>query len=284
MEKDTLIAEAEIAGQHIIEHLRQYRGILVAFSGGVDSTLLLSLALEALPRKVLAVTAVSEMMSRKEYGEIEALARQIGVPHRFVETADLAEPEIVANSRRRCYYCKRHRFLQMQALAELLGYDLIVEGSNRDDLDYYRPGYQAVQELGIQSPLLQFGLTKAMVRRLAQARGLAVWNKPSAPCLATRLPYDTPLTREALAQIEAGEELLRDYLGEDAVFRLRSEAGTARLEADPSLFPRLREAGGEGLRQELADALMKLGFRNAVLDPKGYRSGSYDQPESERKN
>jgi uncharacterized protein len=284
MEKDNLLAEAERAGQHIIAHLRQNRGILVAFSGGVDSTLLLSFAQEALPGKVLAVTAVSEMMSRKEYGEIEALARQMGVPHRFVETADLAQPEIAANSRRRCYYCKRHRFLQMQALAEQLGCDLIVEGSNRDDLDHYRPGYQAVQELGIQSPLLQFGLTKAMVRRLAQARGLAVWNKPSAPCLATRLPYDTPLTREALAQIEAGEELLRQHLGEDAVFRLRSEAGTARLEADPSLFPQLREAGGEGLRPDLAGALLELGFHRAILDPEGYRSGSYDLSDRERKN
>ena len=172
----------------------------------------------------------------------------------------------------------------MQALAEQLGYDLIVEGSNRDDLDHYRPGYQAVQELGIQSPLLQFGLTKAMVRRLAQARGLAVWNKPSAPCLATRLPYDTPLTREALAQIEAGEALLREYAGADAVFRLRSEAGTARLEANPSLFPRLREAGGEGLRPELAEKILKLGFRDVILDPEGYRSGTYDQQDGERKN
>lgn len=268
----------------IIQHLKQYQGILVAFSGGVDSTLLLSLAQEALPGRVLAVTAVSETMSRRERQEIEALVRQMEVPHQFVETADLEQPDIAANSRLRCYHCKRYRFLKMQALAERLGYDLIVEGSNLDDLNQYRPGYQAVQELGIQSPLLQFGLTKAMVRDLAKARGLTVWNKPSAPCLATRLPYDTSLTREALAQVDAGEDLLREYLGETANFRLRSEGGTARLEVDKALFPLLlQDAEGDALQPALVKGLKDLGFQKVILDRSGYCSGSYDQRDGERK-
>jgi uncharacterized protein len=199
----------------------------------------------------------------------------MGVNHRLVETQDLSQAAFIANTELRCYHCKLYRFKQLQELAHREGYDLILEGSNLDDLQQYRPGFKAIQELGIASPLLQYGLTKQMVRSLAKERKLTVWDKPSAPCLVTRLPYNTPITADRLLQIDAGEEILRAYFGEQAVFRLRVDDGEqARLEVDKNLWQQLLE--DEAL-PELVEQIKAVGFKTVVLDLEGFRSGSFDQ-------
>lgn len=254
--------------QALQEYLERARGVLVAFSGGIDSTLLLYAATHANSR-VLAVTAVSPLRPEEETNLAKELAKQIGAAHLVIESDELSLPGFDRNPKDRCYLCKKALSHDLVKIANREGLELVADGSNADDLQEYRPGTKAIAEAGIVSPLAQVGLTKAEVRELARDLKLPNWDRPSKPCLATRFPYGTQLSRELLKRAEEGETALRK-LG-FTHFRLRCHGDLARLEISIEDFPRVLE-----FRKELLDILSKVGFAQVTLDLAGLRSGSYD--------
>jgi uncharacterized protein len=249
--------------------------VAVAFSGGVDSSFLLSACVDALgAERVLAITADSPLLPRAELRTAREVAQLLGVQHRVVAFDDLAIPEVVANPPRRCYYCKRARFEALLALAREMPGTQLLHGENADDPLDYRPGSQAAQELGVRAPLAEAGLTKAEIRQLSRHRGLPTWNHPAAACLATRFPYNTPLTREALERVEAAEEVLHELLGAWQQLRLRDHHPIARIEVPTNAIARVIEPG---VRRVLVERLHKLGYRYVTLDLDGYRMGSLNE-------
>jgi uncharacterized protein len=248
--------------------------VLIAYSGGVDSTLLLWAALDALgPEWVLAVTASSPIFSRQELAVAEGTARRLGARHRFVPTQqlELEEAQFVQNSPRRCYFCKREIFTRLAEVARKEGLVWVVEGSNLDDRDEYRPGAQAVLELGVRSPLEEAGLTKVQVRALSRRLGLPTWNRLAQTCLATRFPYGSPITSEGLARVEAAEAMLREMgFGE---LRVRDHDPIARIEVAAEEVARLAQPE---VAARVVAGLKGLGYLSVTLDLEGYRRGSLD--------
>jgi len=253
--------------------LAQMESLIVAFSGGVDSTLLLKVAREVLGDKVLAVTAVSQLTPRQERSDAVELAELIGADHLQVETDDLADAAFVANPRDKCYHCKKRRFGLLLKLAGEKGVKVVADGTNSDDFDDYRPGMKAVRELGIRSPLSEAGLCKDEIRRLSRQLGLPTWDKPSAACLASRVPYGYLITAEKLKQIDDGETYLHS-LGICRQVRVRYHGSVARLEVDPQSVARFME---EGIRTRITDFFKKLGFQFVALDLEGYAMGSLNR-------
>ncbi len=244
--------------------------VLVAYSGGVDSTLLLKVAYEQLGDKALAVTAVSPSLPREELEQATRVAQEIGAQHMLIDSDEANDPDWVANPPDRCYYCKAFRFDGLLRIARDRGLAYVVDGSNRDDLGDHRPGMRAAEELGVRSPLMEAGLTKADIRALSRRLGLPTWNKPSAACLASRIPYGTPITRESLAQIEEAERFLHS-LGINQV-RVRHHGDIARVEVEAEGLPLLLES-----RSEVVNRLCELGFAYVTVDLEGYRTGSMNE-------
>jgi uncharacterized protein len=248
--------------------LADMRRVLVAFSGGVDSTFLLAAAVECLGDNVLAVTGLSPSVPAAEREEAAALAQRLGARHRWIETAEMDRPGYVANGPDRCFFCKADLFERLQEVARAEGYAWVVDGSNLDDQGDIRPGREAARRQGVRSPLAESGLTKAAIRSLSHAMGLPTWDKPAMACLASRIPQGIPVTIQRLSQVEAAEAALR-ALGFRQV-RVRHHESIARIELPPEERPRLLDAA---LAAEVARRLKAAGFQFAVLDLEGYRPG-----------
>ena len=244
----------------------------LAFSGGVDSSLLLKMAADRAAKKgtkVWAVTFNSRLHPSCDLENARKVAGELGGIHVILEIDELEMEEIRSNPVNRCYLCKRNLFRTLMAFAKEKGVEVLAEGTNEDDLHVYRPGIQAVRELGIRSPLAEAGLTKEEVRRLAAACGISAASRPSTPCMATRLPYGARLDYEILKKIEAGEEILRRMIGGNV--RLRLHGQVVRIETDPERFSLALEK-----REEVVRQLKELGFVYTTLDLEGFRSGSMD--------
>jgi uncharacterized protein len=253
----------------LLEGLESAGSVMVALSGGVDSTLLLASAREACGKDVIAVTASSPVFPRREADLAGRISALLGVDHRFVKVETLGDPEICANNADRCYRCKLAIFTRMTGLAKKLGIDTVAEGSTVDDLGDFRPGERALRELGVRSPLRQADLGKDEVRELAKGIGLPNWDLPSGACLATRFPYGTAITREALARVERLEEVLLG-LGFRQV-RARYHGDTVRVEVEAG---GIEGAASPGIRDRIVQAARREGFKHVALDLQGYRTGS----------
>jgi uncharacterized protein len=258
--------------EELLQTIRAYGSLAVAFSGGVDSTMLAQAARLALGDRAAAVTAVSELLPASELEDAKTCAAHIGIRHIVIAAHDLESAEITANDKDRCYYCKKMRFQKMLCWADEHGFHYIADGSNLDDKGDYRPGRRALAELGprLVSPLAACGWHKADIRAQAKAWELPVWNKPSAACLASRLAYGLRLTPERLQQVEQAEAILHRYIA--GQLRVRHHGDIARIELlpeDMELFWRHRA--------ELTSNIKALGFNYITLDLEGYRTGSQNE-------
>jgi uncharacterized protein len=254
------------------ERLRAGRRVLVAFSGGVDSSYLAWAAHQALGEDALAVTAVSPSYPAAHRRVAEQVVREFGLRHRFVDTHEMESADYRANAPDRCYHCKSELFSVLGALREELGFDAVAYGVNTDDTGDFRPGHRAAAERGVLSPFLDVGLGKAEIRALSRDAGLPTADLPASACLSSRLPYGTAVTPERLAQVEEGEERLR-ALGFRQV-RLRHHGELARVEIDPSELPRALDPARA---RAIVAAIKPLGFRFVSLDLEGYRTGALNE-------
>ena len=267
-----LSSELQRKDEALASRLRAAGRVIVALSGGVDSSYLAFAARRALGDDALAVTALSPSYPADQRALAERIVREFDIRHRFVSTSEMQSPAYRANAPDRCYHCKSELFAVLGRLRDELGFDAVAYGVNTDDRGDFRPGHRAAEERGVLSPFLDAGLAKAEIRALSREAGLPTADLPASACLASRLPYGTSVTRERLAQVEQGEARLR-ALGFRQV-RLRHHGEIARVEVAPDELPHALEA--ETARRVVA-ALKPLGFRFVTLDLEGYRTGSLNE-------
>ena len=244
----------------------------VAYSGGVDSTLLLRICHDELGKKCAAVTARSETYPEREFDSARRYAKSLGVNHIVIYTSELSTPGFAHNPPDRCYHCKRELFSKIRAVADAEGLKHVLDGTNADDLADYRPGLRATQELGVRQPLREAGLTKADVRELSKKLGLPTWDQSAQACLASRFPYGAEITKDALAMVAAAEDFLRS-LGVKQC-RVRHHGTVARIELAPADIARFMD---EKTRGQVVAKFKQIGYKYIALDLQGYRTGSMNE-------
>ncbi|MGE5257981.1 MAG: ATP-dependent sacrificial sulfur transferase LarE [Hyphomicrobiales bacterium] len=276
MGENTLESNAPGKPQEAFRRLTEFfgntGGALVAFSGGVDSSLVLAAARQALGARALAVTACSPTYPDHEKDQAATIAQRLGARHEFIDSDEFEDPSYRANPPNRCYYCKQELFRKLKAVAAREGLPVVVDGSNADDELDFRPGHKAAKEFGVRSPLAELGFGKNLIRQIAKAQGLPNWNQPACACLASRIPYGQEITPLRLRRVAQAEAAIRD-VGFRTV-RVRDHGMLARIEIPREEIDR---ALGVGVQQRLIDACKLQGYVYVCLDLEGYRTGSMNE-------
>ncbi|MGA2141530.1 MAG: ATP-dependent sacrificial sulfur transferase LarE [Brevinematales bacterium] len=257
--------------KNLLSLVKSYGKAAVAFSGGVDSSFLCRVCFDVLGTSSAAITIVSAMNPRSEIEESKDIASRIGIKH-YLITDDIEDPEILRNPPDRCYHCKKMEFSHISAKAAEIGIDIVLDGSNYDDLSDYRPGRKALEELGIKSPLREACLTKLEIRELSKTAGLPTWDKPAYACLASRIPYGENITKEKLLRVEKSESFLRK-IG-FIQFRVRSHGEIARIEISPEERFKILDLKK---MDEISAVLKSFGFIYVALELEGYKTGSLNR-------